>query len=152
MSMQPHPGGLDRRAPTARAHLPVLHNIVHLLYGIVGLALSRRPRAARMYLLIGGLVYALLWIYGLIVEEDSMANFVPLNAADDWLHFVLAVTMIGLSFLPRPAETTAAEAPAEGEPLTSPDRDGAPGRTVETAAPGRRGRRSVARTLGTERG
>lgn len=88
----------------------VLHNIVHLLYGIAGLALSRRAGSARLYLLIGGIVYAVLWIYGLVIDKDSMANFVPLNTADDWLHFGLALTMIGLSFLPRRAEPTAEEA------------------------------------------
>ncbi|WP_299302637.1 DUF4383 domain-containing protein [uncultured Brachybacterium sp.] len=88
----------------------VLHNIVHLLYGIAGLALSRRAGSARLYLLIGGIVYAVLWIYGLVIDKDSMANFVPLNTADDWLHFGLVLTMIGLSFLPRRAEPTAEEA------------------------------------------
>ena len=77
----------------------ILHNIVHLLYGIVGLMLARRHSAARFYLLIGGAVYLVLWIYGLVVPHDSMANFVPLNTADDWLHLVLGVTMVGLFFL-----------------------------------------------------
>lgn len=88
----------------------VLHNIVHLLYGIAGLALSRRAGSARSYLLVGGILYAVLWIYGLVIGKDSMANFVPLNTADDWLHFALALTMIGVSFLPRRAEPTAEEA------------------------------------------
>jgi len=81
----------------------MLHNVVHLLYGIVGLALAMAswPPPARLYLRVGGALYLVLWIYGLIVDKDSMANFVPLNTADDWLHFVLGVTMIGLSFLPR---------------------------------------------------
>lgn len=77
----------------------ILHNIVHLLYGVVGLALSRRHGAARAYLLIGGLVYLVLWIYGLVVNKESMANFVPLNSADDWLHLFLGVTMVGLALL-----------------------------------------------------
>lgn len=77
----------------------ILHNIVHLLYGILGLALSRRHGAARAYLLIGGVVYLVLWIYGLAVNKESMANFVPLNSGDDWLHFVLGVTMVGLAII-----------------------------------------------------
>lgn len=81
----------------------VLHNTVHLLYGVVGLAvaLASWPPAARAYLRLGGLLYLVLWIYGLVVGQDSPANLVPLNTADDWLHFVLGLTMIGLSFLPR---------------------------------------------------
>jgi hypothetical protein len=73
-----------------------LHNAVHLLFGVVGLALASRPRPAALYLLIGGLVYAVLWIYGLAVDHDSDANFVPLNSADNWLHLVLAIGMIAL--------------------------------------------------------
>ena len=72
----------------------VLHNIVHLLFGIVGLLGLRSRRLAKAYLVVGGIVYAVLWIYGLIVPMESMGNFVPLNTADNWLHFVLAVAMI----------------------------------------------------------
>lgn len=88
----------------------VLHNIVHLLYGIAGPVLSRSGSTAHKYLLTGGIIYAVLWIYGLLIDKESTANFVPLNSADDWLHFALAVTMVGLSFLPLRAEPTAAEA------------------------------------------
>ena len=79
----------------------VLHNVVHLLYGIAGLALARTVSGARNYLRWGGAVYLLLWIYGLIVGQESAANFVPLNTADDWLHLFLGVAMVGLSFLDR---------------------------------------------------
>jgi hypothetical protein len=40
-----------------------------------------------------------LWLYGLLIDKDSNANFVPVNSADDWLHFVLAVTMLLFGFL-----------------------------------------------------
>ena len=80
-------------------HVSVLHNIVHLLFGVAGLAMSRTPAAARSYLMAGGAVYVLLWLYGLLVPETSSMNFVPLNTADDWLHLVLGVGMIGLSLL-----------------------------------------------------
>ena len=77
----------------------ILHNIVHLLFGVAGLAMSRTAAAARTYLLVGGAIYLVLWLYGLIVGETSMANFVPVNSADDWLHLVLGVGMIGLSMV-----------------------------------------------------
>lgn len=78
----------------------MLHNIVHLLYGIAGIALAKTGPSARNYLIIGGIVYAVLWIYGLIVSPDSVANFVPLNTADNWLHLVLFIGMVALGFLP----------------------------------------------------
>jgi hypothetical protein len=74
----------------------ILHNIVHLLFGIVGIAMARRADTARLYLIGGGAVYLLLWIYGLVIGDTSGANFVPVNTADDWLHFVLGVGMVGL--------------------------------------------------------
>jgi Domain of unknown function (DUF4383) len=74
----------------------VLHNIVHLLFGVVGLALARTASGARNYLIGGGVVYLALWIYGLVVGDTSSANFVPMNTADDWLHLILGVGMIAL--------------------------------------------------------
>jgi hypothetical protein len=77
----------------------VLHNIVHLLFGIVGLAMARSFSGARAYLIGGGAVYGVLWVYGLAVDDLSPANFVPMNTADDWLHLALAAGMILLGVL-----------------------------------------------------
>jgi hypothetical protein len=77
----------------------VLHNVVHLLFGVAGLALMRSAGAARGYLVGGGVVYLVLWLYGLVVGEGSQANFVPLNDADDWLHLALGLGMIALGML-----------------------------------------------------
>ncbi|MFE7630987.1 DUF4383 domain-containing protein [Kocuria sp. NPDC057446] len=79
----------------------ILHNLVHLLYGIAGVALARSISGARNFLRWGGAVYLLLSLYGLLIDKESSANFVPLNSADDWLHLFLGVTMVGLSFLDR---------------------------------------------------
>ncbi|NCL74666.1 hypothetical protein AIIKEEIJ_02111 [Rhodococcus sp. YH1] len=77
----------------------ILHNIVHLLFGVAGVAMARTVGAARSYLIGGGIIYLVLWLYGLVVDKDSSANFVPVNSADDWLHFVLGAAMIALGFL-----------------------------------------------------
>lgn len=74
----------------------VLHNIVHLLFGAAGIAMARTDRLARIYLIGGGTVYLLLWIYGLVVGMNASANLVPFNNADNWLHLLLGVAMIGL--------------------------------------------------------
>ncbi|MEU0194842.1 DUF4383 domain-containing protein [Streptomyces afghaniensis] len=77
--------------------ISVLHNLVHLVYGLIGLALAGTASGAHSYLLVGGAVYLVLWVYGLSVGHDSDANFVPVNTADDWLHFALGVAMIALA-------------------------------------------------------
>jgi len=81
-------------------HVSVLHNLVHLAYGIVGIAAARTARSARWYLLIGGLVYLLLLAYGLAVDMNDRANFVPVDDEDNWLHLGLGVGMIALGLLP----------------------------------------------------
>jgi hypothetical protein len=75
-----------------------LHNIVHIAFGLVGLAFARTLATARLYLVGGGIVYLVLWFYGLLINQRGGANFVPFNTADNWLHFVLGVGMIGLGF------------------------------------------------------
>lgn len=75
-----------------------LHNIVHLASGLAGLAFARTWATARLYLIGGGVVYLLLWFYGLLIDQQGNANFVPFNTADNWLHFVLGVGMIVLGF------------------------------------------------------
>ena len=77
----------------------VLHNIVHLLFGVAGLALARTWSGARTFLIGGGAIYLVLFVYGLLIDKDSDANFVPLNEADDWLHLGLGLGMLALGLL-----------------------------------------------------
>lgn len=83
-----------------------LHNIVHLLFGVAGVAMSKTATGAYNFLLWGGVIYAVLFIYGLIVPHDSAANFVPLNAGDNILHLVLAIAMIALALALRDKHRT----------------------------------------------
>ena len=73
----------------------VLHNLVHLLFGIAGLALARTWDGARLFLIGGGVIYLLLWVVGLIGGLD----WLPADAADQWLHFALGLAMVGAGFL-----------------------------------------------------
>ncbi len=77
----------------------VLHNAVHLAFGLAGLALSRTWDGARTFLIGGGAIYLVLWLYGLVVDHGSGANFIPVNDADNWLHLVLGAGMIALGVL-----------------------------------------------------
>lgn len=77
----------------------ILHNIVHLLFGFLGLIMARSNSSARIYLIGGGVVYLLLFLFGLVVPHHSEGNFVPVNSADNWLHLILGVVMVGLGLL-----------------------------------------------------
>ncbi len=79
--------------------MSVLHNIVHLIFGVAGLLLARAVNTARGYLIGGGVIYLVLWLYGLVIDRESQANFIPVNTADNWLHFVLGAAMIALGVL-----------------------------------------------------
>ena len=90
----------------------ILHNIVHLLFGVLGLVMARSASGARTYLVFGGIVYLVLFLYGLLVGQDSAANFVPVNTADDILHLLLGIGMIllGVVLTRRRSDVTAGDA------------------------------------------
>ncbi|MEE6259837.1 DUF4383 domain-containing protein [Plantactinospora sonchi] len=96
---------LGMAARRSEAHLfgifrvSMLHNLIHLVTGVVGLALARTATGARVFLVGAGAFYLVLWVYGLAIDQGSAANFIPVNTADNWLHFGLGVVMIGLSLL-----------------------------------------------------
>ena len=77
----------------------VLHNLVHLALGVAGLAMARTRYTAVLYLVGGGGIYLAVWLYGLLIDKSSTANFVPLNSADDWLHFVLGAGMVAVGLV-----------------------------------------------------
>ena len=77
----------------------ILHNLVHLLFAVAGFAMARTPGGARGFLIGGGVVYLVLWLYGLVIDPDNALNFVPLNGADNWLHLVLGLGMVALGVL-----------------------------------------------------
>ncbi len=72
----------------------VLHNLVHLAFGVAGVAVAARAKASRAYLIWGGVVYFVVWLYGLFAVGNDQLNFLPVNDADNWLHLVLAIGMV----------------------------------------------------------
>lgn len=80
----------------------ILHNAVHLLFGLAGLVLARTIAGARLFLAGGGAVYLALWLYGLAIEAvdaEGGANILPVNSADNWLHLALGFGMLALGLL-----------------------------------------------------
>ncbi len=80
-------------------NVSVLHNLVHLAFGAAGLALSRTFHGARGFLTGSGIIYLVLWLYGVVINLQQPINFVPLNTADNWLHLALGLGMLALGLL-----------------------------------------------------
>ena len=77
-----------------------LHNLVHLVIGLAGLALWRRLDTARTYgwLLAAG--YGLAFIYGLFAAGNSDINFLSINGPDNGLHLISAVAGVAIALWP----------------------------------------------------
>ena len=69
----------------------ILHNIVHALFGIWGLAASRSLGGAVTYARGVAIIYAVLTVAGLVPTLDTMFGLVPLFGNDVWLHLLLAL-------------------------------------------------------------
>jgi hypothetical protein len=77
----------------------VLHNVVHLLFGIWGLMASRTFGGAKSYARIAGVLYLLLAVVGYISPNGF--GFVPLGGNDVWLHAVFGVVLAAVGFTAR---------------------------------------------------
>ena len=69
----------------------ILASLVHLGVGVAGLVLARTDGSARKFLLGGGAIVLALGVLGFA----GLADWLPSNTADDWLHLVLGAAMIG---------------------------------------------------------
>jgi hypothetical protein len=74
----------------------VLHNVVHLLFGIWGLVASRTFGGARSYARIAGVLYLVLAGVGFISPNGF--GFVPLGGNDIWLHALLGLVLAIVGF------------------------------------------------------
>ena len=101
MAMQPTDPAL---AAKALGIFPVnlLHNVVHLIFGIWGLAASRSFSGAKSYAQIGGVVYIVLAVCGWLKPDGF--GLVPLGGNDVWLHAVLGIVLAAVGFTAK-AET-----------------------------------------------
>jgi len=85
------------------------HNLVHLVTGLVALALARTAHA-REFALGFGTLYTLLAVWGFILGDGgSILSIVPVNTADNVLHLVLGLS--GLAVYALTAERRAQTVP-----------------------------------------
>jgi hypothetical protein len=69
----------------------VLHNIVHLLFGIWGVLAARSLGGARTYFRAVAVIYALLTVMGLVPALYTTFGMIPIYGNDVWLHALLAI-------------------------------------------------------------
>ncbi|TMJ13596.1 MAG: DUF4383 domain-containing protein [Alphaproteobacteria bacterium] len=69
----------------------ILHNIVHLLFGVWGLLASRSLGGARLYFRSVAIIYIVLTVMGLVPGLNTTFGLIPLFGHDVWLHAVLAL-------------------------------------------------------------
>ncbi len=87
-----------------------LHNIAHLLIGVVLLAAGlRNTRAAKAANTAVGAVYLLLGIVGFFIVDTAL-NILALNTADHWLHLASAIVLLGVGLALDRDTTTARRA------------------------------------------
>ena len=67
-----------------------MHNVVHILIGLAGIALSRTLSGARTYGWLLAVGYGAAFVYGLVAIGEDW-DFLNLNWADNVLHLVTAV-------------------------------------------------------------
>ena len=88
-------------APRALGLFPVnlLHNLVHLAFGVWGVAASRSWGASRSYAQIAGVTYLLLAVLGFVTPE--LFGLVPIGGNDIWLHLLLGLPLAIAGFTAR---------------------------------------------------
>ncbi len=77
----------------------VLHDLVHLAFGVWGLLAARSAFGALAYARSVAIVYALLTVLGLIPLTDTTFGLVPLYGNDIWLHAGLAIVAAYFGFI-----------------------------------------------------
>jgi hypothetical protein len=80
-------------------HVNTAHNVVHLLSGAVALWAGFTTTAnARLFFRVFGVVYALVAVLGFVTGEGMILGVISNNAADTWLHVLIAAAALYLGF------------------------------------------------------
>ena len=88
------------------------HNLVHLLSGLLGLAVFRSYSASRRYAILFGVVYAAVALWGIVLGDgEAILGIIPINSEDNVLHVLIAIAGIaaglGTAATPRPSGVAA---------------------------------------------
>lgn len=75
-----------------------LHNIIHLLTGIIALVVMKKGESAvRTFFKVFGIVYLVVLVVG-VLQGDTVLGLFGVNMADHLLHLVIAVVALWYGF------------------------------------------------------
>ncbi|WP_341524710.1 DUF4383 domain-containing protein [Nostoc sp. UHCC 0302] len=80
----------------------VLHNIVHLVVGVLGIVASVSLSSARLYSGMLAIFYGLLTLMGLFPPTQATLGLIPIFGNDIWLHGITAAIAIYFGFIATP--------------------------------------------------
>jgi hypothetical protein len=80
-------------------HVNILHSLVHVLFGVMGLVMARTFASARAYARIVAVSYALLAVMGLIPALNTVFGLIPIHGHDVWLHVAIAAAAAYFGFV-----------------------------------------------------
>ena len=92
-------------------HVNVLHNLVRIVFGILGIIMARNAANAVLYCRIVAVAYGLLTIMGLVPGLNTTFGLIPIHGANVLLHAFIAIAATYYGFVHRldvttPASTT----------------------------------------------
>ncbi|MDP2629085.1 MAG: DUF4383 domain-containing protein [Candidatus Harrisonbacteria bacterium] len=101
-----------------------VHNVVHLLTGIIALWVAFvGVGAVRKFFKIFGVIYLIVAILGFFTD-GKILGLIENNSADAWFHLIVAVLALVLGFSSKkasvPAMTQPAAAPMQQPPMGGP--------------------------------
>ena len=88
--------GTDRDAVLGILDVNGWHNVVHVLTGAIGLALSGAYDGSRVYALGFGAIYLVVALLGFVAGDgDEIFNLIPVNTEDNVLHLLIGFAGVG---------------------------------------------------------
>ncbi len=127
--------GLDRSRAVVGVTVNPAQGVLHLLLGVVGVAVWRRPGGVRGYGLLLAVVLGVALVYGLLAAGRGW-DLLNLDQAGNLLHLVLAVGGAAVAAWPRPREAFVPEPVAGGPAGVEDGPDDAPGAATSPSAAG----------------
>jgi hypothetical protein len=102
--------GTERDAVLGILDVNGWHNVVHVLTGVVGLAVAGAYDGARLYALGFGAIYLVVALLGFVAGDgDEIFNLLPVNTEDNILHLLIGIAGVsaGLATPATPAPSIA---------------------------------------------